>query len=170
MRNVLKFAAEKAGWGKKKYEKGQGAGLAFYFSHLGYFAQVAEVTVSKDGELKVDRFVTGYDIGAQVVNRSGAENQIEGSVVDALGVMKYQELTIERGRVVQSNFSSYPMIRITEAPSKIECYNLPTNHPTTGMGEPAIPPVAPAICNAIFAATGKRVRRFPLTHTDLSWS
>jgi isoquinoline 1-oxidoreductase beta subunit len=170
MRNVLKFAAEKAGWGQKKFEKGSGAGLAVYFSHLGYFAQVAEVTVSKEGELKVDRFVTGYDVGAQVVNLSGAENQIEGSVVDALGVLKHQELNIERGRVVQSNFDNYPMIRITEAPTKIESYNLKTNHPTTGMGEPAIPPVAPAICNAIFAATGKRVRQFPLSRTDLRWS
>ena len=170
MRNVLKFAAEKAGWGKKKFEKGQGAGIAFYFSHLGYFAQVAEVTVSKEGQLKVDRFVTGYDVGAQVVNLSGAENQIEGSVVDAMSVMMYQELNIERGRVTQSNFDNYPLLRTTEAPTKIECYNLPTSHPTTGMGEPAIPPVAPAICNAIFAATGKRVRQFPLSRTDLRWS
>ena len=76
MRNVLKFAAEKAGWGRKKFEKGSGAGLAFYFSHLGYFAQVAEVTVSKEGQLKVDRFVTGADVGAQIVNLSGAENQV----------------------------------------------------------------------------------------------
>jgi isoquinoline 1-oxidoreductase beta subunit len=170
MRDVLKFAAEKAGWGKKKFEKGQGAGLAFYFSHLGYFAQVAEVTVTKEGELKVDRFVTGYDVGAQVVNLSGAENQIEGSIVDGLSVLKYQELNIERGRVVQSNFDNYPLLRTTEAPTKIESYNLKTNHPTTGMGEPAIPPVAPAICNAIFAATGKRVRQFPLVRTDLRWS
>ena len=114
--------------------------------------------------------MTGYDVGAQVVNLSGAENQIEGSIVDGLGVMKYQELNIERGRVVQSNFDNYPMIRITEAPTKIESHQLKTTHPTTGMGEPAIPPVAPAICNAIFAATGKRVRQFPLTRTDLRWS
>ena len=115
--------------------------------------------MSKEGQLTVDRVVCGYDIGAQVVNRSGAENQIEGSIVDGLGVLKYQELNIERGRVVQSNFDNYPMIRITDAPTKIECHNLPTKHPTTGLGEPALPPVAPAICNAIFAATGKRVRQ-----------
>ena len=170
MRNVLKFAAEKAGWGKKKFEKGQGAGIAFYFSHLGYFAQVAEVTVSQEGQLKVDRLVTGADIGAQVVNLSGAENQVEGSVVDALSVMMYQELNIERGRVVQSNFDSYPLLRMTEAPTKIETHFLKTNNPTTGLGEPALPPVAPAICNAIFAATGKRIRQFPLARTDLRWS
>jgi isoquinoline 1-oxidoreductase subunit beta len=170
MRNVLKFAAEKAGWGKKKFEKGQGAGIAFHFSHLGYFAQVAEVTVSKEGVLKLDRLVTGADIGAQVVNLSGAENQVEGSVVDGLGVLMHQELNIERGRVVQSNFDNYPLIRITEAPTKVETHFLKTNYPTTGLGEPALPPVAPAVCNAIFAATGKRVRQFPLSRTDLRWS
>ncbi len=170
MRNVLKFAAEKAGWGKKKFAKGSGAGIAFHFSHRGYFAQVAEVTVAKDGQLKVDRFVTGADIGAQVVNLSGAENQVEGSVIDGLGVLMMQELNIERGRTVQSNFNDYPLIRITDAPSKIETHFLKTNYPTTGLGEPALPPVAPAICNAIFAATGKRVRQMPLSRTDLRWS
>ncbi|MGH7945984.1 MAG: molybdopterin cofactor-binding domain-containing protein, partial [Opitutaceae bacterium] len=104
MRNVLKFTADKAGWGKKKFAKGQGAGIAFHFSHQGYFAEIAEVTVSKEGQLKVDRVVCGCDIGAQVVNLSGAENQVEGSVIDGLGVLMTQELNIERGRVVQSNF------------------------------------------------------------------
>lgn len=170
MRNVLKFAAEKFGWGRKKYAKGQGAGLAFHFSHRGYIAQVAEVTVSKDGQLKVDRFVSACDIGAQVVNLSGAENQVEGSVVDGLGTLMTQELNIERGRVTQSNFTDYPLIRITEAPIKIETYFLKTDYPTTGLGEPALPPVAPAICNAIFAATGKRVRQMPLSRTDLRWA
>jgi isoquinoline 1-oxidoreductase beta subunit len=170
MRNVLKFTAEKAGWGKKKFAKGSGAGIAFHFSHRGYIAQVAEVTVTKEGQLKVDRFVTGADIGAQVVNLSGAENQVEGSVIDGLGVLMTQEINIERGRVVQSNFTDYPLIRITEAPAKIETYFLKTDYPTTGLGEPALPPVAPAICNAIFAATGKRVRQMPLSRTDLRWS
>ena len=170
MRNILKFTAEKAGWGKKKFARGSGAGIAFHFSHMGYFAQVAEVTVTKDGQLTVDRFVTGGDVGAQIVNLSGAENQVEGSVVDGLGVLLTQELNIERGRVVQSNFNDYPLIRMTEAPKKIETHFLRTNYPTTGIGEPAIPPVAPAICNAIFAATGKRVRQMPLSRTDLSWT
>lgn len=170
MRNVLKFAAEKAGWGKKQFAKGSGAGLAFHFSHRGYFAQVAEVTVTKDGELKVDRFVTGGDIGAQVVNLSGAENQVEGSVLDGLCALKSQEINIERGRVVQGNFNDYPLMRITEAPAKVETYFLSTDYPTTGLGEPALPPVAPAICNAIFAATGKRIRQMPLSRSDLRWS
>jgi isoquinoline 1-oxidoreductase beta subunit len=170
MRNILKFTAEKSGWGKKKFPKGSGAGIAFHFSHSGYFAQVAEVTVSKDGQLRVDRFVTGGDIGEQIVNLSGAENQVEGSVIDGLGVLMTQELNIERGRVVQSNFHDYPLIRITDAPLKIETHFLSTKYPTTGLGEPALPPVAPAICNAIFAATGKRVRQMPLSRVDLRWS
>jgi isoquinoline 1-oxidoreductase beta subunit len=169
-RNVVKFTAEKAGWGQKKFPKGQGAGFACYFSHRGYFAQVAEVTVSKDGQLKVDRVVCGADIGAQVVNLSGAENQVEGSIIDGLGTLMFQELNIERGRVVQSNFHEYPMIRITDAPAKIEAHFLKTDYPTTGLGEPALPPLAPAVCNAIFAATGKRVRQMPLSRSDLRWS
>ena len=170
MRNILKFTAEKAGWGRKKFPRGQGAGLAFHFSHRGYIAQVAEVTVSKDGKLKVDRVVCGCDIGAQVVNLSGAENQVEGSIVDGLGTLLTQELNIERGRVVQSNFHDYPLIGFPDAPVKIETHFLKTNYPTTGLGEPALPPVAPAVCNAIFAATGKRVRQMPLSRVDLRWA
>ena len=170
MRNVLKLVAEKASWGKKQLTKGQGAGIAFHYSHRGYFAEVAEVTVSKEGQLKVDRVVVACDIGAQVVNLSGAENQVEGSVVDGLGALMYQELNIDRGRVVQSNFHEYPMIRMPDAPTKVEIHFLKTDYPTTGLGEPALPPLAPAVCNAIFAATGKRVRQMPLARTDLRWS
>ncbi|HZX31994.1 MAG TPA: xanthine dehydrogenase family protein molybdopterin-binding subunit [Rhodocyclaceae bacterium] len=169
MRNVLKTAADKAGWGKK-LPRGRGQGIAFHFSHRGYIAQVAEVTVSKAGELKVDRVVVATDIGAQVVNLSGAENQVQGSVVDGLGTLMFQELNIERGRIVQGNFNEYPMIRIPDAPTKIEVHFLKTDYPVTGLGEPALPPLAPAVCNAIFAATGKRVRQFPLSRTDLRWS
>jgi len=169
-RNVVNFTVEKSGWGTKKYAKGSGIGLGYYFSHRGYFAQVAEVSVSKEGQLKVDRVVCGYDIGAQIVNLSGAENQIEGSIVDGLGALMTQEINIVRGRVVQSNFHDYPLLRIADAPTKIECFQLKTSFPTTGLGEPALPPIAGAVCNAIFAATGKRVRQMPLSRTDLSWS
>ncbi|MSU66799.1 MAG: xanthine dehydrogenase family protein molybdopterin-binding subunit [Opitutus sp.] len=170
MRGVVKLAAEKAGWGKKKFPKGQGAGIAFHFSHRGYFAHVAEVTVSKEGKLKVDRVVCACDIGAQIVNPSGAENQVEGSVVDGLGVMMFQELQIERGRVVQTNLHQYDMIRMPDAPTKIEIHFNLTKYPVTGIGEPALPPVAPAVCNAIFAATGKRLREFPISRADLRWA
>ncbi len=169
MRGVLKLAGEKAGWGKK-LPSGQGQGIAFHFSHRGYFAEVAEVTVSKEGALKVDRVVAACDVGAQIVNLSGAENQVQGSIVDAIGTLIFQELNFERGRVVQANLNDYPMIRMPDAPAKIEMHVLKTDYPTTGMGEPAFPPVAPAVCNAIFAATGKRVRTLPLSRTDLRWS
>jgi isoquinoline 1-oxidoreductase beta subunit len=170
MRDVLKLAAAKAGWGQKKFPKGQGQGIAFHFSHRGYFAEVAEVTVAPDGTLKVDRVVAACDIGAQVVNLSGAENQVEGSIVDGLGTALFEELDIDRGRVVQGNFNDYQKIRITDAPAKVEIHFLKTDYPTTGLGEPALPPLAPAVCNAIFAATGKRIRQLPLSKTDLRWS
>jgi isoquinoline 1-oxidoreductase beta subunit len=169
MRNVLKAAAEKSDWGKK-LPRGHGQGIAFQFSFRGYVAEVAEVTVSNSGKLKVDRVVAVCDIGAQIVNPSGAENQVQGAIVDGLGTLMFQELAIERGRVVQGNYSDYPMIRMPDAPSRIEVHFLKTPYPVTGLGEPPLPPLAPAVCNAIFAATGKRVRQLPLSRTDLSWS
>ena len=170
MRAVLQTAADKAGWGKKQFARGQGQGIAFHFSHRGYVAQVAEVTVSKDGKVKVDRVVVATDIGPQIVNLSGAENQVEGSVIDAMSTLMFPELNIENGRVVQSNFHDYPLLRIGDAPGKIEMHFVKSDHLVTGLGEPALPPLAPAVCNAIFAATGKRVRELPLSKTDLSWS
>jgi isoquinoline 1-oxidoreductase beta subunit len=170
MRNLLKFTAEKAGWGKRKFARGQGAGITFHFCHRGYVVQVAEVTVAKDGSLKVDRVVCGCDVGAQIINPSGAENQVEGAIVDALAVLRSQEIAIEGGQVVQGNFNNYPLMGIADSPTKIETHFLATDYPTTGLGEPPLPPAAPAICNAIFAATGKRVRQMPLTRVDLRWS
>ena len=170
MKKVLQVAADGAGWGKKTFPRGQGQGIAFHFSHRGYVAQVAEVTVSKDGKLKVDRVVLATDIGSQIVNLSGAENQVEGSVIDGLSTMMYPALDIEKGRIVQSNFHDYPLLRMPDTPTKIEMHFVKTDYPVTGLGEPALPPLAPAVCNAIFAATGKRVRELPLSKTDLSWS
>ncbi len=170
MKRVLREVADKAGWGRKRLPRGQGQGIAFHFSHRGYVAEVAEVTVSKAGALKVDRVVVVCDIGAQIVNLSGAENQVQGSVIDALGTLMFQELDIQRGRVVQGNFSDYPMIEMSDAPSRVEVHFLKTDHPVTGLGEPAFPPLAPAVCNAIHAATGKRVRQMPLRRIDLRWS
>jgi isoquinoline 1-oxidoreductase beta subunit len=170
MRKVLQEVAEKSGWGQRKFARGQGQGIAFHFSHRGYIAEVAEVTVSRAGKLTVDRVVVVTDIGAQVVNLSGAEHQVQGSVVDGLSTLMYPELDIEHGRVVQSNFHEYPLLRMPDTPARIEVHFLKTDYPVTGLGEPALPPLAPAVCNAIFAATGKRVRQLPLSKTDLSWS
>jgi isoquinoline 1-oxidoreductase beta subunit len=169
MRNVVRQVAEKSGWGKAM-PRGRGMGLGYYFSHQGYIAEVAEVTVSQGGELKVDRVVAAVDVGSQIVNMSGAENQVQGSIIDGLNAAWRQELDIQRGRVVQSNFHEYPMLRIADAPRAIEIHFLKTDYPPTGLGEPALPPLAPAVCNAIFAATGKRVRQLPISRTNLSWT
>lgn len=169
MRNVVRLAAEKSGWGKA-LAKGSGMGLGYYFSHQGYIAEVAEVTVSPKGELRVDRVVAVVDVGSQIVNMSGAESQVQGSIIDGLNAMWRQELDIRKGRVVQGNFDEYQMLRIPDAPRKIEIHFEKTDYPPTGLGEPALPPLAPAVYNAIFAATGKRVRQLPLSRTDLSWS
>jgi isoquinoline 1-oxidoreductase beta subunit len=169
MKRVLQEVADKSGWGKRKFKRGQGQGIAFHFSHRGYVAQVAEVTVSRDGKLKVDRVVVATDIGSQIVNLSGAENQVEGSVIDGLSTLMFPELDLDKGRIVQSNFHDYQLLRMPDAPSRIEVHFVKTEYPVTGLGEPALPPLAPAVCNAIFAATGKRVRELPLSKTDLSW-
>ncbi len=168
MRNVVKAAAEKSGWGQA-LPRGRGRGLAFHFSHRGYVAEVAEVTVTNAGRLSVDRVVVVSDIGAQIVNLSGAENQVQGAVLDGLGAMLFQGLGIERGRVVQGNYDDYPMIRMPDARARIEVHFLKTDYPVTGLGEPPLPPLAPAVCNAVFAATGKRVRQLPLSRADLRW-
>jgi isoquinoline 1-oxidoreductase beta subunit len=169
MRNVVREVAEKSGWGKA-LARGRGMGLGYYFSHQGYIAEVAEVTVTKAGVLKVDRVVAAVDVGSQIVNLSGAENQVQGSIADGLNAAWRQELDIQKGRVVQTNFHEYPMLRIPDSPRAVEIHWVKTANPPTGLGEPALPPLAPAVCNAIFAATGKRVRQLPISRTDLSWS
>ena len=170
MRNVLKEVAAKSGWGKRKFPKGQGQGIAFHFSHRGYIAEVAEVTVSKEGQVKVDRVVVVTDIGSQIVNLSGAENQVQGSVIDGISTLMFPELDFQRGRTVQSNFDQYSLLRMPDSPTKIDVHFLKSDYPVTGLGEPAFPPLAPAVCNAIYAATGKRVRQLPLSRNDLRWS
>ncbi|MDQ8200074.1 molybdopterin-dependent oxidoreductase [Pelagicoccus enzymogenes] len=167
MKNVLTLAAQKAGWGKK-LPKGSGQGIAFHFSHRGYVAVVAEVTVAPNGALTVDKLVAGVDVGP-LINLSGAENQVQGSMIDALNAAWQQEVTIEGGRVRQTNFDDNPMLRIGQSP-KVEVYFDQSDNPPTGLGEPAFPPTTPAITNAIYAATGKRIRTLPLSKTNLSWT
>ncbi len=169
MRGVVKLAAEKLGWGKK-LPRGQGQGIAFHFSHRGYIAIASEVTVSPAGALKVDRVVAACDVGSQIINPSGAEQQVEGSIVDGLSTAWLQELDIQRGRVVEGNFDQYQLLRFPDAPQIMESHFLLSDNPPTGLGEPVLPPVAPAVCNAIFAATGKRIRTLPFTRNDLRWS
>lgn len=156
---VIKLAAEKAGWGKS-LPKGRGLGLAFHFSHAGHFAQVAEVSVDTNKKLTVHKVTVAGDIGP-IINMSGAKNQVEGCVIDGLSTAMGLELGIENGRIIETNFDRYPLLRIANAP-EVAVHFIQSEYPPTGVGEPAFPPVAPAICNAIYNATGYRVRTMPL--------
>jgi isoquinoline 1-oxidoreductase beta subunit len=157
---VTRRAAEEAGWGRQQPD-GRGLGLAFHFSHQGHFAEVAEVSVDPNRRLTVHKVTVAGDIGP-IVNLSGAENQVQGSVVDALSTLMGLEITFEGGQVEQKNFDRYPILRMNRAP-EVEVHFIQSDNSPTGVGEPALPPAAPAICNAIFAATGHRVRTMPLT-------
>jgi isoquinoline 1-oxidoreductase beta subunit len=156
---VIKLAAEKAGWGKP-LPKGHHLGLAFCFSHLGHIAEVAEVSVDAAKKVTVHKVTVAADVGP-VINLSAAENQCEGSVVDAVGTMAL-EVTIEDGAAQQTNFDRYPLPRMAVAP-KVETHFVQSDRSPTGLGEPVFPPVVPAICNAIHAATGHRIRTLPIT-------
>ncbi len=162
---VIRLAAEKAGWGKN-LPAGHGLGLAFYFSHAGHIAEVAEVSVDTRRRLKVHRVTVAADVGP-IINLSGAENQCQGSVMDGLSTMFGLEITIEDGRVQETNFDRYPMLRMQNAPV-VDVHFIQSDYPPTGLGEPALPPLAPAICNAIYAASGIRVRSLPLAKEGFS--
>jgi isoquinoline 1-oxidoreductase beta subunit len=165
MRAVLDKAAAMAGWGRK-LPKRTGLGVAFHFSHLGYFANVIEASVAADGTVKVHKVWVAGDIGRQIVNPAGAMNQVQGSILDALGACMGHEITFADGAIEQRNFGDVPMLRMDAAPP-IEIAFLTPDYPVTGLGEPAYPAVAPALANAIFAATGVRLRKLPLDFSTL---
>jgi isoquinoline 1-oxidoreductase subunit beta len=163
--DVIRRAATESGWGKPLPQR-RGRGLAFHFSHAGHFAEVAEVSVDVNKKLTVHRVTVAGDIGP-IVNLSGAESQCQGSVIDGLSTMLGLEMDIDKGRVSPTNFDRYPMLRITHAP-EVDVHFLQSEYGPTGVGEPALPPLAPAVCNAIFAATGQRVRTLPLSREGYS--
>jgi isoquinoline 1-oxidoreductase beta subunit len=165
MSAVLQLVAEKSSWGKP-LPPGRGRGIATHFSFDSYVAQVIEASVDKDGTVRVHRVVCAVDCG-RVVNPDIVKAQMEGGIVFGLTAALKTEITLENGRVQQKNFHDYQMLRMFESP-EIEVHIVPSELSPTGVGEPSVPPVAPALANAIFAATGKRVRRLPIRGGDLA--
>jgi isoquinoline 1-oxidoreductase subunit beta len=161
---VLDLVAEKSGWGKTPVPKGRGRGIAVHPSFKSFSAQVAEVSVDESGKVRVHKMVCAIDCG-EYVNPRIIEAQIEGGAIFGITAALYDELTFERGRLQQSNFHNYPMVRMNECP-EIETHIVKSNEGPGGVGEPNVPCAAPAVANAIFAATGKRVRKLPIRMSE----
>ncbi len=161
---VLELAAEKAGW-DKPVEKGKGRGISVHKSFGSFIAQAAEVSVEKSGEVRVHKVICSIDCG-RVVNPSTVAAQMESGIVFGLSAALFGSITLKNGRVEQSNFHDYPMLSMKNMP-KVEVHIVKSEATPEGVGEPGVPPIAPAVCNAIFALTGKRIRRLPIDKNEL---
>jgi isoquinoline 1-oxidoreductase subunit beta len=157
--NVIKIAAERAGWGVEQPEN-RALGLSFYFCHAGHVAEVADVSVDQNKKITVHKVWVVADVG-QIINMSGAENLCHGAVIDALSTMMDLEITMTNGRIEQSNFDQYPLLKIGSRP-EIDVHFVDSGYSPTGLGEPAFPPLAAAVCNAIYTVTGDRIRGLPI--------
>ena len=167
LRHVTELVAEKSEWGKRKHGKGSGVGIAAHRSFLTYVATVVEVEVNDQGEVRIPRVDTALDAGL-VVNPEATRAQFEGAAVFGTSVARTGEITATKGAIDQSNFQDYPVARINEVPVQTNVYMVDSDAPPAGVGEPGVPPFIAAFCNAIFAATGKRVRDLPITKLGLS--
>src|SRR5438270_7621524 len=167
LRRVTEMVAEKSGWGKRKHGKGTGIGIAAHRSFLTYVATVVEVEVNDQGEVRIPRVDTVLDAGL-VVNPEATRAQFEGAAVFGTSIVRSGEITATKGVIDQSNFQDYPVARIGEAPYQTNVYIVDSDAPPAGVGEPGVPPFVAAFCNAILAATGKRVRDLPITKLGLS--
>lgn len=163
--DTVRLAAEKAGWGKL-LPAGHGMGVAFYYSHSGHIAEVAEVSVDANKRVTIHKVTVAADVGP-IVNMSGAEAMMQGSVVDGISTLMGLEITYEDGRIQQEHFHQYPLLRINQVPD-VEVHFIQSDNPPTGLGEPALPPLAPAVGNAIYMASGNRVRTMPLSREGYS--
>jgi isoquinoline 1-oxidoreductase beta subunit len=168
LKAVLQLVAEKSGWATRKKIPGKGMGIGAYFCHLGYCAQVAEVSVDSSNAITVNKVWVACDIGSQIINPRAAENMVFGSVIEGMSHMG-QEITLTKGVVDQTNFHTHPITRFRQAP-QIEVYWNKTAFSPTGLGEPALPPTLPAVANAVYAATGKRIRTLPLARSGFSFA
>lgn len=165
-RGVIDAVTKFAGWtGKRSATPGKGRGFGFYFSHRGYFAEVVDLTVT-DGEISIDKVWIAGDIGSQVINPLNAEHQMQGAAIDGIAQgLVWQPIEQKAGAVTQENFDGFPLIRINQIPREVVLTWVVTDNPPTGLGEPTLPPVIPAIANAIRDATGKRLRSLPMSLT-----